>query len=165
WRTASPIQRQGALWGDAPWRPSLPTVVRWNAPRKQWRPCSVLLRFHRDCESWSGRDIRGNDPHGWPALAARAIHSYVGADNSIPVVASRTHPIMAGLPVLPWPRTWPSGELYLEPAPEAHAPLCGGESWQSHPRWHGENPAYHVGRTLVPAAGLACCRAESWLRG
>ncbi len=96
--------------------------------------------------------MRGNDPHGWPALAASVVHSYVGADGSIPVVAGRTHSLMAGLTVLPWPRAWPSGQLCLGHAPQAPAPLCGGEYWQSHARWHGENPTHHVGSPLVRQA-------------
>src|SRR5262249_43520370 len=168
WHAASPIQRQRVLWGDAPCRPSTRTVVRWNAPRKQCRRCSVPLCSHRGCESLRRRDRRdacGNDPHGWPALAASAVHQYVEANGLIPVVAGRTHPIMAGFPVLSWPLAWPSGQLYLGCTPAAPAPLCSGEYWQSHPWWHGENPAHHVGSTLVPAAGLARCRAEPWLWG
>src|SRR5262245_36638846 len=72
---------------------------------------------------------------------------------------------MACLPVLSRARTWASGQLYLGGTSPASTPLCRRKYREPHPGWHRENPADHVGGTLVSTTGLSCGCTEPWLWG
>src|SRR5919108_5549839 len=93
-------------------------------------------------------------------LAPHDVCLYVWGAGVCRLGTHRLSPIMAGIMALWWHGARLSGQLCCWHTPPKTVTLSGSQYWQLNRGGHGQNSPDYVGRTLVPAARLACGSVE-----